>query len=750
MPKVPAQVLGVPLIAIAVAVPSLVAFIITQQNGVDSIDNLSHRLANSTMFSVTSQIQKKIQDEPEAEIRDVKENIELGARTLNRSQDAYWIRRSHHWMKATEIFTMAATIITVEDPTPYAGSGGVLVDAAALSVILYEPFRMSSVRLYENSTVKSATGRWWGLNLNARPYALAAFEDDEDLLANEPRWTVPEVTISGSNSGLFTAITIPIFLPNQEPSRASFFAVSSLLLYLNRVDLKPYLLSAGSTILIMDWNKTLVLSTDHEEPFYRTNNITLRRGEYAPYYLWNCEVPKLEATDPVLGDVERFENGDEFFGKVSSGGETHWVSMTAVFHYNRRWYVVMWTPEKTFFAEIDEANRKTMITVIVLIVACTLLAAVVVFVATLPLKTLARAFDKVANMDLDHADIHAVKPKHFVAELDSLHKGFGHAVKMVEQVKAFLPDVAGSSDEEESLAHGSSLNPSSQSTTMSRSGMRGDATSVSRHSKKGKAELMEAFSLGIKIARSATLLVIDVEHFASVCSKDVAKALQIHSDMFQVVTECTKTYRGVIGGLEGNRFLVAWNTSKPCQVATSKSNSVLMVFDLMSAINQPVSFGLHHSTTFYGILGSKHQRFNVVGSEIVEFSAHLASHASRMQLSPPVLISGKMIEYLKSFCFYVIDTAFAVNGATEKAYWVEKKFTAESDEWMYELAAEAGQKQSFLDPFFGLLDTRQFEEAETCLDEFVAGHAMFQKHADYLRAKLRESRLTPKAPFVEN
>ncbi|KAJ9435015.1 hypothetical protein DIPPA_09806, partial [Diplonema papillatum] len=245
---------------------------------------------------------------------------------------------------------------------------------------------------------------------------------------------------------LFSAISIPVFFPGQAPSRASFYAVSVLLFYLNRVDLSSYLLSKGSSILIIDTEQQLVVSTDHEEPFFQSGNDSAGNPVYTTYHLYNCGVPKLEATSAILGDLSRFDDGDDHFDKVSDG-DVHWVTMKTVEHYNRRWFILMWTPEKTFFAQIDAANEKTLITVVVLVVGCTLVAAVLGYLATLPLKTLARAFDKVADMDLDHPDVYAVKPKHFVSELSSLHNGFWHAVKMVEQVKAFLPDVADTSDE---------------------------------------------------------------------------------------------------------------------------------------------------------------------------------------------------------------------------------------------------------------------------------------------------------------
>ncbi|KAJ9445690.1 Retrovirus-related Pol polyprotein from type-2 retrotransposable element R2DM [Diplonema papillatum] len=580
---------------------------------------------------------------------------------------------------------------------------------------------------------------------------------------------------------------------------------------------------------------------------------------------------------------------------VTSGGDTYWVTMKTVVHYNRRWFILMWTPEKTFFAQIDAANEKTLITVVMLVIGCTLVAAVLGYLATLPLKTLARAFDKVADMDLDHPDVNAVKHTQFISELDSLHNGFWHAVQMVKQVKAFLPirdETSGAETEStpRDIIHCSSPsgadNPivtwqvaatfygilgsksqrfnvigseivdtaallASYATRMELTpavllsgsmieylksycyymidddfdalgtsikmywveknfvaeteewmyelaqeaeqkkafldrffglvqkemfteadeylnGFLEDHRMFDRHtvtlrrnlndkraatklktkvihSKKGKPELIvEVFALGIKVSWMATLLVASFEGFCNICLSDASRALSVHSDLFQRFSESAKVHRGVVSGLQGNRFLVAWNTSRPCQVASSKVNSVSMVFDIMAAINCTVSFGLHHAPTFYGILGSKSQRFNVVGSEIVDTAALLASYATRMVLTPSVLMSGSMIEYLENFVFYMIDDDFRAVGSSIKLYWVEKRFVAKTDEWMYELARLAEQKEAFLDPFFGFVQDEMFTEADEYLNRFSEDHRMFDRHVALLRSNLDKRRAAAK------
>ncbi|KAJ9435356.1 hypothetical protein DIPPA_25189 [Diplonema papillatum] len=197
MPK--AHFVGMPLIVIAVAVPSFVAFIVTQQNGVDSIDMLSMRLANATMYAVSSQIRKRLQDEPETEIRSVKEALEVGARTLERSEDEYWVRRSHDWLKFSGIFTMALNILVLDDAGPY--GGGVMVDSPVRRILYYSPPTYTMRYMYDNSTVFGPTLGPVVLLLNNRPY-VTLFDDDADLIANKPRWTDTTLTISNSNSGL--------------------------------------------------------------------------------------------------------------------------------------------------------------------------------------------------------------------------------------------------------------------------------------------------------------------------------------------------------------------------------------------------------------------------------------------------------------------------------------------------------------------------------------------------------------------
>ncbi|KAJ9466408.1 hypothetical protein DIPPA_20157 [Diplonema papillatum] len=217
--------------------------------------------------------------------------------------------------------------------------------------------------------------------------------------------------------------------------------------------------------------------------------------------------------------------------------------MNTVEHYNRKWFILMWTPENIFFAQINAANEKTLITVVTLVIACTVVAAVLGFLATLPLMTLARAFDKVAGMELDHADVQAVRSDHFVSELDSLHKGFWLAVKMVKQVMAFLPDMAETSDnitDDTGDGHESS-SPRS----------RGDLSPVVQ-ARRARVEVLEAFALGIKVSRTATLLVASFSGFSSICLADASEALSQHSALFQHFSYNARIHLGVISGLEAS------------------------------------------------------------------------------------------------------------------------------------------------------------------------------------------------------
>ncbi|KAJ9468297.1 hypothetical protein DIPPA_16138 [Diplonema papillatum] len=756
---VPFPVVAVLTIVILVAVPASVVFLVTTSNAEDSIDEVSRRLAMATMEAVEDRIRQTVIREPEAELRAAKADIEMNVTSIKLPENLTpWVKRMTHWLAQSELYTLYIAGSTSRAVGDIYGHG-LVVDYFSGYFYVSDPPITKIWAINKTTLVIRETAYPYALDIPSRPYALLYTQGptaEANCRANVPIWTDLEISVNinvARGGGLFTTITLPIF-QTQDPNPNELTGVLAMGMYLSVIDLNPFLLSTTSSLLIMDSDTLLISSTDIERNFHTVN--TSGVITYEQMSLMSSGVAlfaELVASGELPSDLATRRAGDPYFSTMTGpdGGE-YWITLATITHYNLRWHVVMLTPEKIFFEKIYDSNRSTLITVVIMILASCLISIGMTLVATDDLKRLASAFDKIALIQLDHPSVQRVRTRHIISEYDSLCKGFWHAVEMVTHVQAFLPKVdlhddivsnesssmVSHSHVEGSRSHkeGSRTRSQSASVTGSMSGM--DKPSAVSGGKAGRSTAVaDSFSVGLKMSIGVTGLIVSLDSFSQFCHNSAERASAAHGELFTLIHDTAKRFHGVIASLEGARVTVAWNTTKPCPPATSTQHALSVAFEL-SRSKSALSFssGVHHARTYHGILGSKSQRFNTIGSNLTDVACYLAQYASGLKVLPAILVSGAAVNFVKGFCCYKIDEVQLLTADSVTVYWAEKQTAVDNAEWMYQLREEEEARKTFLDNYFVAVDNCDPPGARTALKVFSEQHPKFSVLVHRLRTRL--------------
>ncbi|KAJ9468298.1 hypothetical protein DIPPA_16144 [Diplonema papillatum] len=758
MVHVPFPVAAVLTVVILVAVPASVVFLVTTSNAEDSIDEVSRRLAMATMEAVEHRIYDTAINEPEAELRAAKADIEMNVAGLKFPEnELFWGKRMMHWLELSDLYTLYIAVGVSKEVGDIYGHGAVVDYGDVPMLYVSRPphagiWRLDKVNITWTETAFSYD-RNFTLDFPTRPYALAytqGAQGEANCRANIPFWTELEISIKTSNrgGGLFTTITLPVF-QTQDPNPNELIGVVAMGIYLAEIDLVPFLLSNTSSLLIMDSDTSIISSTDLPQNYYELNSsgvVSLEQftleSTGLPLFQDLLDSGKLPSDLATRGD-------DTFFETMNGPDGEYWITIRTITHYNLRWHVVMLTPEKIFFEKIYDSNRSTLITVIVMILASCLISIGLTLLATDDLKRLARAFDKIALIQLDHPSVQHVRTRHIISEYDSLCKGFWHAVEMVTHVQAFLPKVdlhddIVSNESTSLVSHshvegGRSHKAESRSQGASVTGSMTDKPSIAAVSggKVGRSAVADSFSVGLRMVSGVTGLIVSLDNFSHFCHSSADRASAAHGELFTLIHDTAKRFHGVIASLEGARVTVAWNTAKPCQPVTSTQHALSVAFEL-SRSKSALSFssGVHHARTYHGILGSKSQRFNTIGSNLTDVACHLAHYASGLKVLPAILVSGAVVEYVKGFCCYKIDEVKLLTGETIPVFWAEKQTAVDNAEWMYQLREEEEARKTFLDNYFTAITNCDASGARVALKVFSDQHPKFSVLVHRLRTAL--------------
>eukprot|EP01064_Diplonema_japonicum_P019270 TRINITY_DN2796_c0_g1_i5.p1 TRINITY_DN2796_c0_g1~~TRINITY_DN2796_c0_g1_i5.p1 ORF type:complete len:744 (+),score=205.62 TRINITY_DN2796_c0_g1_i5:70-2301(+) len=726
--RLPTAVVGVTTMAALVAVSSVLVFVITKNNAEDSINIVSRRFSGAKMETVINEIRFKLQREPEDAIVAAKSDIEMGLIRFD-SPIEQWVRRASHFFRHSGFFTLYMALSGNRALGETYGFG-TLVDAAAKAVIFNNPPVVDVKLSYvpENGTWDNSTTISSKVNLSGRAYVSMYHTGPnyvQYLTDNVPRWTTIIVSVNPNlkgGGGPFVTLTVPVFR-TPVPNPADFIGVTCTSIYLSFFSLHPYLLSQNSHLVLIDENKMLVSSTDVDMTYYANGTLPTGKPNYLRHTLLSTNVTIYHSLDAALPDLSLFTGNEEHFAKLSHGG-TYWIEIRPVYHSNLRWYLIGLVPEKEFFQKIYDSNRDTSIIVIILVVTSTIIATIVTLAFTMNLTRLAKAFDKVANMQLEHCDVMAVGKSHFLYELDSLYHGFWHAVEMVKQVQAFLPDVDITDDDTgtESVTTGTGVTKS---------------TVRSNNSKETPKTAMKGgmFSLGLKASKPATSLTVHLSNFTDACKKSLDSAVNAHKLLFSHTAELARSFKGVVSYLEGNRIVVTWNTVRNCPRSTSKQCSTTLGLELYEAVNDimPVDIGINTGPSFHGILGSAQQRFNVIGSDLVDVGSHMALHGKELGLVPSVFASDAVVDGLNGVVEHRVDRVRSLTTNEEvRVHWIREKVQAAEEEWMYQLEAQNAQKDLFLNSYWAAMDACNHETALECLEKFKSENPNLVKLSDKL------------------
>eukprot|EP01064_Diplonema_japonicum_P019269 TRINITY_DN2796_c0_g1_i4.p1 TRINITY_DN2796_c0_g1~~TRINITY_DN2796_c0_g1_i4.p1 ORF type:complete len:746 (+),score=210.22 TRINITY_DN2796_c0_g1_i4:70-2307(+) len=728
--RLPTAVVGVTTMAALVAVSSVLVFVITKNNAEDSINIVSRRFSGAKMETVINEIRFKLQREPEDAIVAAKSDIEMGLIRFD-SPIEQWVRRASHFFRHSGFFTLYMALSGNRALGETYGFG-TLVDAAAKAVIFNNPPVVDVKLSYvpENGTWDNSTTISSKVNLSGRAYVSMYHTGPnyvQYLTDNVPRWTTIIVSVNPNlkgGGGPFVTLTVPVFR-TPVPNPADFIGVTCTSIYLSFFSLHPYLLSQNSHLVLIDENKMLVSSTDVDMTYYANGTLPTGKPNYLRHTLLSTNVTIYHSLDAALPDLSLFTGNEEHFAKLSHGG-TYWIEIRPVYHSNLRWYLIGLVPEKEFFQKIYDSNRDTSIIVIILVVTSTIIATIVTLAFTMNLTRLAKAFDKVANMQLEHCDVMAVGKSHFLYELDSLYHGFWHAVEMVKQVQAFLPDAARDETDDSETSEGHTQGQGSKNT-----GPRSDGS----FSNDVVTTKQSMFALGLKSSRLATSMTINLTDFTVACKQGIDDAVTKHKQLFLRAADLAKTFNGVISYLEGNRIVVTWNTVRSCPSTTSRQCSTTLGLELHAAAKDitRVDIGIHTAYSFHGILGSAQQRFNVIGSDLVDVGSHMALHGKELGLVPSVFASDAVVDGLNGVVEHRVDRVRSLTTNEEvRVHWIREKVQAAEEEWMYQLEAQNAQKDLFLNSYWAAMDACNHETALECLEKFKSENPNLVKLSDKL------------------
>eukprot|EP01059_Diplonema_ambulator_P007076 TRINITY_DN1660_c0_g1_i1.p1 TRINITY_DN1660_c0_g1~~TRINITY_DN1660_c0_g1_i1.p1 ORF type:complete len:738 (+),score=273.26 TRINITY_DN1660_c0_g1_i1:51-2264(+) len=729
--RIPTSVVGVTTMASLVAVSSVLVFEITKKHAEDSIDEISKKFADAKMESAISEIRTKLQQEPVNAITAAKSDIEAGF--LRFDDIEAWVRRGSHFFKESEFFCLFMALAGNRALGEKYGLG-LIVDTATDNVVKNDPPYIHMMRPYypENASYSNTVVATAPLNLSSRAYVSTFTTGDNHvqyLLDNTPRWTDMIISMNPNipnGGGPFITLSMPVFL-TPTPNPEDFIGITAVGIYLTYFTLDPYLLSNESYLLLLDDLGMLVSSTAAEKIYYVNGTLTNGVGNYKRHTLLTSGVPVYTSLYHALPNLTAMEDGTQYFSTFYHDGDKQWLEIRTVYHSNLRCYLIGIIPESEFFQRIYDSNRKTLTIVVALIVSSTVIAAIATFSFTLSLTRLALAFDQLGTLELDHVDIHKVRKSHILYELNSLFKGFWTAVAMVRQVKAFLPDVEAPLSEESA----SDSKPTTDHGTRSESR---SATSA-KNSYSVPLPKNAMFSLGLRTSMHAVSMTVNIRNFTSMCQTSVEDAVATHKRVFALTAEEVKSHKGMVSYLEGNRIVLTWNTTRQCATSTSKLCCAAMGLELHQAVRDmaSVDIGMHLGYAFHGILGSAQQRFNVVGSDLVDVSTQLAMLARKLELSPAVLASEQTVDGIHEITTNMVDDVETYAGRV-KVHWLRAKVRAVEEEWMYQLSSRESNRDPFLDHFWSARRKGDTLKALDELAKFEQAHPNLAKLARYLRA----------------
>eukprot|EP01059_Diplonema_ambulator_P007079 TRINITY_DN1660_c0_g1_i5.p1 TRINITY_DN1660_c0_g1~~TRINITY_DN1660_c0_g1_i5.p1 ORF type:complete len:734 (+),score=249.90 TRINITY_DN1660_c0_g1_i5:51-2252(+) len=725
--RIPTSVVGVTTMASLVAVSSVLVFVTTKKYAEDSINEISKKFADAKMDSVMTEIQSKLQKEPVDSIAAAKSDIEAGF--LRFDDIEAWVRRGSHFFKESAFFTLFMALSGTRALGEKYGLG-LIVDAAGRTLILNNDPNIDLMPYFpENATYIDTIVRTAPVNLSGRAYVSTFTTRDnhvQHVLNNAPRWTDIIISVNPSlpnGGGPFITLSMPVFL-TPTPNPEDFIGITAVGIYLSSFSLEPYLLSNNSYLLLLDDLGMLVSSTAGNTTYYAN-------GTFQRHTLLTSDVPVYTSLYHALPNLTAMKNGTQHFSTFDHDGDKQWLEIRTVYHSNLRCYLIGIIPESEFFQRIYDSNRKTLTIVVVLIVSSTVIAAIITFSFTNVLSRLAIAFDHLGSMELDHVDVHKVRKSHILYELNSLSKGFWNAVEMVRQVKAFLPDVEAPLSDE-------SASESKQTTDHgTRSGAHGSQRSAASAKNSYSVPLPKnaMFSLGLRTSMHAVSMTVNIRNFTSMCQTSVEDAVATHKRVFALTAEEVKSHKGMVSYLEGNRIVLTWNTTRQCATSTSKLCCAAMGLELHQAVRDmaSVDIGMHLGYAFHGILGSAQQRFNVVGSDLVDVSTQLAMLARKLELSPAVLASEQTVDGIHEITTNMVDDVETYAGRV-KVHWLRAKVRAVEEEWMYQLSSRESNRDPFLDHFWSARRKGDTLKALDELAKFEQAHPNLAKLARYLRA----------------
>eukprot|EP01064_Diplonema_japonicum_P019272 TRINITY_DN2796_c0_g2_i1.p1 TRINITY_DN2796_c0_g2~~TRINITY_DN2796_c0_g2_i1.p1 ORF type:complete len:745 (+),score=231.01 TRINITY_DN2796_c0_g2_i1:70-2304(+) len=725
--RLPTAVVGVTTMAALVAVSSVLAFVITKNNAEDSIDIVSKRLAISMMQTVTSEIKFKLQKESEDAVMSAKSDIEHGIISLNSSPEV-WVRRASHFFMSSGFFKLYFFLPGSRALGDVYGLG-MLIDVLSSSLYFNnEPFLDFQKPYFpENGTWINTFNGSAPRNVSQRPF-VTMFTQGPNIVQyrseNRPRWIPISVALNpgiAGGGGPFTALTAPVFR-TLTPNPADFIGVTGVGLYLSFFSLNSYLLSIDSSLLLVNGNRDLIISTDVDKVYYQNGTLPNGKPNFVFYTLRTMNLTLYHTVDAALPDLSLFTGDEEYFSTFSHG-DKYWLQVFPVYHSNLRWYLIGLIPEKVFFQKIYDSNRDTTIIVTILIISSVIIATVVTFAFTTNLTRLAKAFDKVADMHLDHPDVLSVGRSHVLFELNSLYRGFWHAVEMVKQVQAFLPKAVIEASEDESVEQ--------TATDVSD----GTKTGVRTAASSGKGPGLNMFSLGLRLSRPATSMTVQLATFTEACRQGLDSAVERHVQLFGRIVDLSKANKGVISHLEGNRIVITWNTVRECASSTSKQCSTNLALEIVSSARDimPVDIGINTGLSFHGILGSAQQRFNVIGSDLVDVGSHMALHARELGLVPSVFASDAVVDGLNGMTVHLVDKVRSYTGVMIGMHWVRGRMQVTEEEWMYQLEGQKAGKDEFLDNYWAAMKIGDFTEALAKLAHLGDSHS---SHVQELLEKL--------------
>ena len=705
--KVPTFLAFVLAVGGLVAVSSILAFDITSRNAVSSIRKVSLDLSESIITTTYKDIARELIHEQLDYVKGMKYGVELGNYNHTHCNDV-----------------IIQNGIEFKNHTPFAALGVYMDDASNMGCIV-DMEGPSVAQLQADKSLRVTRGfvpntMSWNisnsfvipLNILTRPYYTILADNPDVVQQDIPIWSSVWVSVNPNvpSPGLQVSLTWPVLWPDRS-FRGGVMASTALVM----IDLSQYQITPDSILLLMETDHSLITSTTHEVPFTEPEPKVYER-----YTLSNCGVPILREigqdtsllTNPVLPHSVKLHQEFSFEGKG------YWLQMKEIENLNLRWVILMTIPEAYFFEEIDDSNATTRLIVIFLIVGTVLVAAALSFVFVYPIRKVAVAFDKIAEMETEAMEIERVPHNSIFREIDSLYKGFWTALDMLKKVKAFLPQAP-----QEDLTEAEDTETTTEVEVKSRISA-STPSSISRLSYGTQQNTGLQLGLGVKLCRGAVCAVLDVSDFSKSIDSDKISAQTRFERFFTSVNSAALCYSGRITVVQGGKLAVTW------MIASCDAKAKAVEFGLAlpgltrsgGGSFKTVSIGIYACKSYSGIMGDSAHRHSVVGSTLVDGASALASLAQHMAL--PLVVAGPILANLpQAESFQIAAQVYSHYGSLSgcsSASYVSGMRVVPEGEWMYQLDAMVTETASnrHLTEFFEKKKAGERTQAQESLTAF--------------------------------